>query len=278
MKFPLILEYSSGKQLIKSVYWPIYQIKTVRPRIRDWLALVQKHSKFEGLVYISFPKVHLFRLNLLAHLTSPSSLPLTNRAVWRSPHEGCLPRGRPLGPQRMAPGGPGVVLRNSWAWGLTSMMPQIRLILRSPDGNTSHTSTPTDSSLTPVTLQWDIDRRVLLNLLLVTADHSHLFKNLQPILFSYKPTQMLLVAQSCLTLCDPMGCSRPSPLSMGILQAKLLEWVAISFSRAFTQPGDQTWVSCMAGQWQANSLPTELLGKPISYQSADKSPSITYSG
>lgn len=189
MKLPSILEHSSGKQLTKYVYWPICQIKTVRPRIRDWLALVQKHRKFEGLVYISSLKFTSSGLT-----DCPSSLPLPNKAAWRFPHEGCLPWGRPLGPQRMVPSGLRVVLSNSWAWGLTSMMPQIRLILCSPDGNTSHTSPPTDSSLTPGTLQRDIHRRVLLNLLLVTADHSHLFKNLQPILFSYKPTQMCLVA------------------------------------------------------------------------------------
>ena len=40
----------------------------------------------------------------------------------------------------------------------------------------------------------------------------------------------VLVAQSCLTLCDPMDCSPPGSFVHGILQAKLLEWVAISFS------------------------------------------------
>ena len=101
------------------------------------------------------------------------------------------------------------------------MMPQIRLILCSPHGNTSHTSPPTDSSLTPVTLQWDIHRRVFLNLLLVTADHSYLFKNLQPSLFSYKPTQMCLVTQSCFTLCDPMGCSPPLSFVHGASPGKI---------------------------------------------------------
>ena len=38
------------------------------------------------------------------------------------------------------------------------------------------------------------------------------------------------VAQSCPTLCDPMDCSPPSSSIHGILQAKILEWVAISFS------------------------------------------------
>ena len=39
------------------------------------------------------------------------------------------------------------------------------------------------------------------------------------------------VAQSCLTLCDPVDCSIPGSSVYGIFQAKLLEWVAIYFSR-----------------------------------------------
>ena len=39
------------------------------------------------------------------------------------------------------------------------------------------------------------------------------------------------VAQSCLTLCDPMDCSPPGSSVHGILQARVLEWVVISFSR-----------------------------------------------
>ena len=39
------------------------------------------------------------------------------------------------------------------------------------------------------------------------------------------------VAQSCLTLCDPMDCSPPGFSVHGIFQARVLEWVAISFSR-----------------------------------------------
>ena len=40
------------------------------------------------------------------------------------------------------------------------------------------------------------------------------------------------VAQSCLTLCDPMDCSPPGSSVHGIFQARTLEWVAISFSNA----------------------------------------------
>ena len=46
------------------------------------------------------------------------------------------------------------------------------------------------------------------------------------------------VAQSCLTLCDPMDCSLPGSSVHGILQARILEWVAISFSRGSSQPRD----------------------------------------
>ena len=47
--------------------------------------------------------------------------------------------------------------------------------------------------------------------------------------------------QSCLTLCDPMDSSPPGSSVHRILQARILEWVAISFSRGSSQPRDQTW-------------------------------------
>ena len=55
------------------------------------------------------------------------------------------------------------------------------------------------------------------------------------------------VAQSCLTLCDPMDCT-----VYGILQARVLEWVAIPFSRGSSQPRDQTQVSHIAGRFFAS--------------------------
>ena len=51
------------------------------------------------------------------------------------------------------------------------------------------------------------------------------------------------VAQSCLTLCNPMDCSLPCFSVHGIFQARLLEWVAISFSKGSSQPRDWTGVS-----------------------------------
>ena len=48
------------------------------------------------------------------------------------------------------------------------------------------------------------------------------------------------VAQLCPTLCDPMDCSLPRSSIYGILQARILEWVAVSFSRRSSQPRDCT--------------------------------------
>ena len=58
--------------------------------------------------------------------------------------------------------------------------------------------------------------------------------------------KLKLVTQSCLTLCDPMDYSPPGSSVHGILQARVPEWVAISFSRGSSWPRDQTWVSCIA--------------------------------
>ena len=50
----------------------------------------------------------------------------------------------------------------------------------------------------------------------------------------FKIYTCVLVTQSCLTLCDPMDCSLPGSSVHGILQARILEWVAILFSRGFS--------------------------------------------
>ena len=54
--------------------------------------------------------------------------------------------------------------------------------------------------------------------------------------------ERMLVAQSCPTLCDPMDCSLLGSFVYGILQARILEWVAISFSRGSYWPRDWTRV------------------------------------
>ena len=59
----------------------------------------------------------------------------------------------------------------------------------------------------------------------------------------------VLVTQSCLILSDPMDCSPPGSSVHGILQARILEWVAIPSSRGSSWPRDQTQVSCNAGRF-----------------------------
>ena len=56
------------------------------------------------------------------------------------------------------------------------------------------------------------------------------------------------VAQLCPTLCNPMDCSLPDSSVHGIFQARVLEWVAISFSKGSSQPRDQTQVSHIVGR------------------------------
>ena len=55
------------------------------------------------------------------------------------------------------------------------------------------------------------------------------------------------VSQSCPTLCNPKDCSLPGSSVHGILQARILEWVATPFSRGPFQPRDRTRVSHSAG-------------------------------
>ena len=67
------------------------------------------------------------------------------------------------------------------------------------------------------------------------------------------------VSQSVVSdFCDPMDCSPAGSSAYGILQARILEWVAIPFSRGSSPPRDRTQVSL-----QADSLPSELPGKPL---------------
>ena len=65
----------------------------------------------------------------------------------------------------------------------------------------------------------------------------------------HKDRHTVLVTLSCPTLCDPMDYSLPGFSVHRILQARILEWVAIPFSRRSSQLRDQTWVFCTAGRF-----------------------------
>ena len=80
------------------------------------------------------------------------------------------------------------------------------------------------------------------------------FSTLKPI-----PCVRAKSLQSCPTLCDPMDLACQALLSMGILQARILEWVAMPSSRRASQSRDQTRSPTL----QVDSLPSEPPGKPM---------------
>ena len=86
--------------------------------------------------------------------------------------------------------------------------------------------------------------------------HTYMYMYIYIHVYVYTHTYMyimhsikVLVAQSCLTLCDLMDYSPPGSAVHGILQPRVLEWVAISFSWGSSQPRDWTQVSCIAGRF-----------------------------
>ena len=68
---------------------------------------------------------------------------------------------------------------------------------------------------------------------------------------------LCLVTQSCLTLCDPTDCSPPASSVHGILQARILEWVAIPPPGDLPNPG----IECKSPTLEVDSLPSEPPGK-----------------
>ena len=70
----------------------------------------------------------------------------------------------------------------------------------------------------------------------------------------YWKKKKVKVTQSCPTLCDPMDYT-----VQGILQARILEWVAFPFSKGSSQPRDWTWASYIAGRFYTSWTTREAL-------------------
>ena len=66
--------------------------------------------------------------------------------------------------------------------------------------------------------------------------------------FPFQRKYEVLVVQSCPTLYNPMNCSLEGSSVHGILQARILEWVAVAFSRGSSQLRNRTQISCIAGR------------------------------
>ena len=73
----------------------------------------------------------------------------------------------------------------------------------------------------------------------------------------------MLVAKSCLTLYNPMDCSPPESSVHEILQARVLEWVAMPFSRWFSQPRDQTRSPALQADCLLSEPPGESKGSIV---------------
>ena len=80
---------------------------------------------------------------------------------------------------------------------------------------------------------------------------------------------MCSVAQPCPNLCDPMDCSPPGSSVYGISQARILEWVAISFSRDFPNPEIKLMspaASTLAGGFFTNASPGKSVSKLVNQE------------
>jgi len=91
----------------------------------------------------------------------------------------------------------------------------------------------------------------------------------------------VLVAQSCPTPCDPIDCSLPGTSVHELLQARILEWIAILFSRGSSRARDQTLLSRIAGRfftiWAARKSCTSELQKYKMVGRARNSIRLTFS-
>ena len=95
------------------------------------------------------------------------------------------------------------------------------------------------------------------------------------------------IAQSCLTLCDPLDCSPPGSSVRGILQARIPEWVAVSFSKSVVERGGwnlegrlkrsprrlvSAWVRGCSGTLDRRSYPPITWGCPLQLSAARPAP------
>ena len=82
------------------------------------------------------------------------------------------------------------------------------------------------------------------------------------ILLTFGVCVYVLVTQLCLTLCNPMDCSPLGSSVHGILQARILGWVAMPYSRGSSPPSDQTCISSIVGRFFTHWTTWESWRKP----------------
>ena len=107
-------------------------------------------------------------------------------------------------------------------------------------------------------------------------------EKISPPCWGYKKKKESLATQSYLALCNPMDCSLAGSSVHGIFQARVLEWVAVSFSRGSFWPRDRTRVSHIVGRRFTIWATREVLGdtQEVSFQRGKctpQSPSAVWS-
>ena len=100
-----------------------------------------------------------------------------------------------------------------------------------------------------ISFNWFWNMRLQFSHYFVSMPFWHFFLLIKGIILFLIILLKVLIAQSCPTLCDSVGCSLPGSSVYGILQARILEWVTIPFPRGSSQPGNQTQVLCIAGRF-----------------------------
>ena len=90
----------------------------------------------------------------------------------------------------------------------------------------------------PECLRWGGSVNILLLLTCIRENRHIKLTTLMGIIKKGERKVQVLVAQLCLTVCNPLDCSPPGSSVLGILQARILEWIALPFSREFSQPRD----------------------------------------
>ena len=97
--------------------------------------------------------------------------------------------------------------------------------------------------------------------------------DIEPVSYIFCIGRQVLASPPCAqlysTLCDPKDCSLQGSSVHGIFQARILEWVAISYFRGSSQPRDQTLFSCVS-YIAGGFFTTEPLGKPLNPWNASK--------
>jgi len=91
--------------------------------------------------------------------------------------------------------------------------------------------------------------RTTLKSVLIRVLYRNRINRIDIYLYIVTNTDVLCCALSCPTLCDPMDNNPPGSSVHGLFQVKILEWVAIPFSRGFSQLRDWTQVFCIAGRF-----------------------------